>query len=188
MDTTARIFTLAHLLWPDGAWDVLLRVEGDGIAAGVYSADGAGDDAPLARVVADDGVSALDALAVTLCRLASDRARALLAATGAPLDDGALLRAASLASQLAASERALADATRALAVHADRFGALAGIVHDLAAGRETYASDAAGLPADVAAAIAALGRRVDAQAVVRASGGGAGVDVAAVRPGVGGAP
>mgnify|MGYP003440713012 CR=1 FL=1 len=112
MDTTARLFALAHLLWPDGAWDVLLRADGPRVTAAVHSADAAGDDVPMARVVADDGVSALDALAVSLCRLASARARDLLAATGAPLDDGAQLRAAGLAAQLGTAERALADAIR----------------------------------------------------------------------------
>ena len=112
MDTTSRLFALAHLLWPDGAWDVLLRADGPRVTAAVHSADAAGDDVPMARVVADDGVSALDALAVSLCRLASARARDLLAATGAPLDDGAQLRAAGLAAQLGTAERALADAIR----------------------------------------------------------------------------
>ena len=112
MDTTSRLFALAHLLWPDCAWDVRLRADGPRVTASAHSADAAGDDVPMARVVADDGVSALDALAVSLCRLASARARDLLAATGAPLDETATLRAADLAHQRGASERALAEVTR----------------------------------------------------------------------------
>ena len=112
-------------------------------------------------------------------RIHLDASRWLTDAADAPTpDDGAQLRAASLAAQLGTAERALADAQRRATAATSRFNVLAGLVCAIAKGCETFASDAAGLPADVAAALATLAARIDPQPAGGAVGVGVGVSAA----------